>query len=148
LVELLEVLEQFECVFYEGHDAAHTLGEDGQQQFPLQFLRLVDDAVVEADDDLQELVVAAVLRHVLVQELQRLDDRLVRLNLAREWSTSVKSRMTMSRMELKGCGLARGWLWMMWESSRRKRCLLVCALKGMRMRVRRWLKGLVLLFIM
>ena len=131
------------------HDPEHALGEDGQHHAALlALLGLVDHAVVEADDQLEELVVAALLRHVLIEHLKGFDDGLVVVDLSGGNVTSVKRSMTSSTTELKGWGLRSYWLWMRWVSSRRKSCLLGWDLKGKRTRVRRWLNGLLLLFIM
>lgn len=78
----MEILEKFQCVFDMRHDSDHALGEDGQHHAALlAFLGLIDHAVVETNGQLEKLIVAALLRQVLVEHLERFYDGFVVVDL-------------------------------------------------------------------
>lgn len=99
----MEILEEFECILNKRHDSGHAFGENGKDHAALlALLGLVDHAVVETNDQLEKLIVATLLRHELVEHLQRLDDGFVVVDLTKGMVTSVKRSMTSSMTELKG----------------------------------------------
>ena len=67
------------------HDSDHALGENGQHHAALlAFLGLIDHAVVETNGQLEKLIVAALLRQVFIEDLERFDDRFVVVDLSNE----------------------------------------------------------------